>query len=239
MNVPERGILLPFYLVMDVSYSMMGPKLDQANQILPEIADALAKNPILNDKVRFGLIDFSDDAQVILPLCDLSTQGSLPSLSIRGGTSFGAAFRLLRQQLEHDVNQLRADGYQVHRPAVFFLSDGEPGDDWQSDFAALTNYDKEQRIGFAQYPVVVPLGVADADQTTMKLLIHPHKKSRLYMMAQGGDAAAAIKAMAEILISSILASGQSALAGGNGLVLPSGSQVPSGINVVDDDEWLS
>src|SRR5262245_66224432 len=65
----EQGILLPFYLVVDVSYSMLGPKLDAANRVVPEVADALAKNPILEDKIRFGLIDFSDDARVVLPLC--------------------------------------------------------------------------------------------------------------------------------------------------------------------------
>lgn len=233
----ERGILLPFYLVIDVSYSMTGAKIDQARRILPEVIDALDQNPILNDKVRFGLIDFSDDAQVVLPLCDLSTQKTLPSLEVRGGTDYGAAFRLLRTQLTADVKQLRDDGYKVHRPAVFFLSDGEPNDNWQPSFAALTEYNKEQGTGFAEYPVVVPMGVEAADQAVMAQLIHPKKKSKLYMMHEGGDGAAAIKAMAEILISSILASGNSALQGGNALVLPSGSQVPPGIDVVDDD-WL-
>jgi uncharacterized protein YegL len=234
--VAERGMLLPFYLVIDVSYSMAGRKLDQANQILPEITDALAVNPILNDKVRFGMADFSDDARMVLPLCDLSKQSSLPSLTVRNGTSYGAAFRLLRKQLEHDVNQLGADGYRVHRPAVFFLSDGQPGDRWEADFASLTEYDKERQTGFKQYPVVVPLGVEDADYDTMKRLVHPVHKSKLYMMQKGGDAAAAIKAMAEILISSILASGDNALDGGAGLVLPAADEVPEGIAV--DDDWL-
>jgi uncharacterized protein YegL len=234
----EHGALLPFYLVVDVSFSMKGAKLDQANQILPEIADALAENPILHDKVRFGLIAFSDDAEVVLPLCDLSKQASLPGLSIRNGTNFGAAFRLLRTQLEHDVHQLRDDGYQVHRPAVFFLSDGEPGDDWHPDFRALTEYNKETKVGFARYPVVVPLGVEDADRATMEQLVHPRNRSKLYMMQKGGDAAAAIKAMAEILISSMLTSGQNVLNGDNGVMLPDATQVPPGIDVIDDD-WLS
>jgi len=234
--MPERGILLPFYLVIDVSVSMTGPKLDQANRILPEIRDALAVNPILNDKVCFGVIDFSDEAQVVLPLCDLSRQTTLPGLVSRGGTSYGAAFRLMRKQIEQDVTQLRADGFQVHRPAMFFLSDGEPTDDWKADFKALTQYDKETRVGFRPYPVVVPLGVEAADHATMVQLVHPLNRSKLYMMKQGGDAAAAIRAMAEVLISSIIASGQGALEGGSGLVLPTAAQVPDDIEVEDD--WL-
>jgi uncharacterized protein YegL len=233
----ENGILLPFYLVVDVSFSMSGAKLDTANNILPEVADALAKNPILNDKVRFGLIDFSDDARVVLPLCDVSTAAQLPRLSVRGGTSYGAAFKLLRRQLESDVAQLRADGYKVHRPAVFFLSDGEPGDNWKDDFETLTEYDSSSGKGFKSYPVVVPCGVETADRDVMRQLVHPLNKSKLYMMKDGGDAASAIKAMAEVLISSVLASGQSAVQGNSGFILPGPGQVPADLDVEDD--WLN
>ncbi|HWF40593.1 MAG TPA: VWA domain-containing protein [Acidothermaceae bacterium] len=233
----ENGILLPFYLVVDVSYSMSGAKLDVANEILPSVCDALAKNPILNDKVRFGMVDFSDDARVVLPLCDVSTATQLPGLSVRGGTSYGAAFKLLRRLLESDIGQLRADGYKVHRPAVFFLSDGEPGDNWKDDFETLTEYDSSTGKGFKYHPVVVPCGVETADRDVMRQLVHPLSKSKLYMMKTGSDAAAAIKAMAEVLISSVLASGQSAVQGNSGFILPGADQVPADLDVEDD--WLN
>lgn len=233
----EQGILLPFYLVVDVSYSMMGENLGAANEILPSVADALAKNPILADKIRFGLLDFSDDARVVLPLADMSGHEYLPKLTVRGGTAYGSAFRLLRSQLSQDVGQLRADGFKVHRPAVFFLSDGAPGDTWEADFAALTAYDKNTGQGFKWYPVIVPCGVGDADKATMSRLMHPTGKSKLYMMSSGADAAAAIRAMAEVLISSVLSSGQSAIDGGPGFVLPDKSRLPPAIDV--DDDWLA
>ncbi|MET8548920.1 vWA domain-containing protein [Micromonospora zamorensis] len=236
--MPDQGIILPFYLVVDVSWSMQqSGKLDAARNILPGVADALAKNPILNDKVRFSLIDFSDDATVLVPLCDLSQQNTLPSLELRGGTSYGAAFRLLRQQLESDVTQLRSDGYRVHRPAVFFISDGEPTDDWKAAFVALTEYDKETGTGFRWYPVFVPCGVDAADRDVLRLLVHPPRKSKLYMMKSGVDAAAAIRAMTEVLISSVLASGESVATGGSGLILPGSGDVPADLDVEDD--WLS
>src|SRR3954471_8861126 len=122
--------LLPFYVATDVSLSMSSKgRIDSANNILPKIVDALAENPILSDKVRIGLIDFSDDARVQLPLCDvLEPSLTLPHLSVRGGTSYAAAFRLLRAEIAANIKQLKADGYRVHRPALFFLSDGEPTD---------------------------------------------------------------------------------------------------------------
>ncbi|MCD2193609.1 VWA domain-containing protein [Actinomycetospora endophytica] len=239
----ERGKLLPFYLVIDVSYSMDGPKLERANNILPAIVDTLAQNPIISDKVRFGMIDFSDDAQVRLPLCDpLDPHLVLPGLAPRGGTSYGAAFSMLRQAIAYDVAQLKADGFAVHRPAVFFISDGEPTDPergWRSQFAALTHYDRASGQGFAMYPNVIPFGIDQANPRTLQTLIHPaagSKPMRMFLADEGQDPAVAIKAIAEILISSVLASGGSLAGGGSGIVLPPEADLPGGIHSVAADE---
>jgi uncharacterized protein YegL len=172
------------------------------------IKDALDENPILGDKVRFALIDFSDDAQVKIPLCDLMKvdNGSLPTLTPRGGTSFAAAFSSLRQQIDSDVRQLKADGHQVHRPTVFFLTDGEPTDpeqSWRQAFADLTD------PSFKARPNVIPFGVADAQKAILDQLVHPAGKMRSFVARQGSDAAAAVRSMAELLIGSIIASANS------------------------------
>ncbi|GAA2962467.1 vWA domain-containing protein [Actinokineospora diospyrosa] len=239
----ERGKLLPFYLVVDVSYSMQGKKLDAVGRIIPTIVDALAKAPILSDKVRFAMIDFADDAQVRLPLCDLLDEHIvLPSLATRGGTAFGAPLRLLRTEIESNIKQLKADGFAVHRPAVFFLSDGEPTDPgaWESAFTDLTYYDKEKRQGFPMYPNVIPFGVEGAVPTTLQRMIHPatgSKPMRMYLADHNQDPAAAITTMAEILISSILKSGQSMAMGNSGILLPPDEDLPGGVKSfgADDD----
>lgn len=244
---PDRAQLLPFYLVIDVSYSMVQDgKLDTANKIVPELTDALAKNPIISDKVRFGMVDFSDDARVLLPLCDLLEQDHLPGLSARGGTSYAAAFRALRTQIEDDVQQLKADGFRVHRPAVFFLSDGEPTDpthDWQQAFRELTEYDPGSGAGFRMYPNVIPFGVADANPKIMQSLIHPStgtKAMKMYLMDEGFSPADAIRSMAEILISSVLQSGATMAQGGSGVRLPDDDDLPAGVKgfAADDEDFL-
>jgi uncharacterized protein YegL len=232
--VATQGKLLPFYVVVDVSYSMKGTRIDQANEILPEVADTLRTNPILEDKIRVGLIDFSDDAKVVLPLCNLSEQ-KLPSLSIRGGTNYGAAFSKLRSEIERDVTQLQSDGFQVHRPAVFFLSDGEPGDNWKPAFTSLVAYDREADVGFKWYPNVIPFGVGEAQRETLQELVHPVGRSKLYMVDDNQSGGQAIAAMAEILIGSIMASGRD----GGGLILPDADEVPDGVSVHDGPDWLS
>ena len=47
--------ILPFYLVVDVSASMTGDRMTALNNVVPQLVDALARDPILSDKVRFAL----------------------------------------------------------------------------------------------------------------------------------------------------------------------------------------
>jgi uncharacterized protein YegL len=236
VNAP-LGKLLPFYLVIDVSFSMQGNKIEAVNEMMPAVLDALAQAPILSDKVRFALIDFSKDAQVRLPLSDLLDEHTtMPELTTRTITSYAAAFRLLRTEIEQNVRQLKADGYAVHRPAVFFLSDGAPTDttaEWQAAFRELTSYDPKTGQGFAMFPNVVPCGVGDADPKTLQALIHPaegSKQMRMYLMDHGEDAAKAISTIAEVLISSVLASGESLAKGESGLILPDEKDLPAGVS---------
>lgn len=239
--------LLPFYLVCDVSWSMVeSGALDAANQILPSLAQALERDPIICDKVRFGLIDFSDDARVLLPLCDLLEQTSLPDLEGRGGTSFRAAFDLVRSQIEQDVNQLKADGFLVHRPAVFFLSDGVPTDlehEWKASFDALTQYDKSTGQGFRMYPNIIPFGLAGCDPQGLQQLIHPSTGNgamRMFLAEQDQTAASAVTKMAKLLVASVIQSGTGMAEGGGGIILPTQDAVDDGIQVVeaDDDIFL-
>jgi uncharacterized protein YegL len=234
-------LVLPFYVIVDVSYSMtMIPKapdgsgeapLAAGNHIVRAVKEALDEAPILADKVRFSLLDFSDDAQVIIPMCDLMRvqPGDIPQLQARGGTSFVAAFNLLKRQIGIDVAQLKADGHKVHRPAVFFLTDGEPTDDdaeWKASFAALTD------PMFKERPNFIPFGVAEAKKAILDHLVYPQGKMRSFVTKQGEDPARAITTMAEKLVGSVLASANSIQSGGESgsFILPAEEE--------DDDVWL-
>lgn len=231
-------LVLPFYVVVDVSYSMtqvppggdgVAP-LATLNTVVPALKDALDQNPILGDKVRFSLIDFSDDAQTQIPLCDLMNvdNSDIPTLAARAGTSYAAAFTTLRQRIDADTRQLKADGNKVHRPAVFFLTDGEPTDQdgaWQRAFAELTD------PSFTARPNVIPFGVGLATKALLDQLVHPAGRMRSFVAREGADPADAIRSMAELLIGSIIASANSVTTGGD-----SGSFVPPDAD--EDSAWL-
>jgi uncharacterized protein YegL len=222
---------LAFYIVADVSWSMQESKaIVAANALLKEVHDAIIAAPVIADVVRLGVIDFSDDAQVLLRLGDLRDVVTVPELKTRGGTSFAAVFRKLREEIERDIPALKADNYKVFRPAVFFITDGQPTDDantLQSAFADLTAQDFKYR------PNVIPFGVGDATKQSMDLWVFPaagEKRMRSYVAKDGADPAKAITDMAHLLISSILASAGSATDPNAtaALVLPED----------EDDDWL-
>lgn len=243
--VEDKAKLLPFYLVCDVSYSMVeSGALTEANHILPSLVQALEKDPIISDKVRFGVIDFSDDARVILPLCDLLEQNSLPALEGRNRTSYKAAFELLKGEIERNVNQLKADGYQVNRPAVFFLSDGAPTDhesEWKAAFESLTAFDKASGTGNRMYPNIIPFGLQGADPQVLQQVIHPknppERATRLFMADQDQTPASAVTKMAKMLVASVIQSSTGMAQGGGGIVLPKADEGVKSYGA-DDDIFL-
>jgi len=219
----EDGIqILPFYLVADASYSMsQDGKIDTLNSLLPQLRDELVRNPVVGDMVRFGLIDFSDDATVVLPLTDIRSIEVLPLLETRGGTSFGAAFTMLKQQIEADYAQLNADGFTIKRTTVVFLSDGAPTDDeaeWRPAYEALTAFDSDTKTGFRLFPNLIPIGIGDAQRDVLSVLRH-RKEGNAAMpalfMQDGGNPAKAIAEMIPLLIRSIVNSSLAAADGGD------------------------
>jgi uncharacterized protein YegL len=200
---PTSDRLTPVYLVVDVSWSMSTHgKLEAANQMIGMIAKALRQDPAVARRVRVGIIDFSQDAQVRLPLCDLTAEGvELPRLQVRSGTNFSSAFTAVRRQI--DVDATRSDGHdRFGPPTVFFMSDGGPTDDestWRTAFETLITHESQ--------PAVVPCGIDEAEADLMGSLIHPPRgpaRTALFMMADGAAAATAIAGVGQILIASVL-----------------------------------
>jgi uncharacterized protein YegL len=109
------------------------------NQALPEVHAALAGDSMGFDHVRLSIIAFSDNAEVLLPLCKVTDVADTPRITESGLTNFGTAFNLLQSSIENDVNSMKGEGFRVYRPLVFFMSNGEPSDNWELAYKGLTN----------------------------------------------------------------------------------------------------
>jgi uncharacterized protein YegL len=198
------GQVLPIYFVGDESHSMRGAPIDAVNQGLIDLRDEVAKHPLIGKKVRFGIITFADTAQTRLELSELREDLLLPTLSTRGrGTSYASAFEALRQTLPADVALLKVNGYQVHRPAVFFLSDGQPTEKperWQARLAEL------KQPSFRERPNILAFGVGEAEASVIAQVATSPRHA--FMMREGVSTAGAIAEFAASMLNSMVSSAE-------------------------------
>lgn len=198
------GQVLPMYFVGDESHSMAGDPIAAVNQGLLDLRDEVAKHPLIGKKVRFGIITFADTAETRLELSELSEDLVLPTLTPRGrGTSYAAALEALRQTIPADVALLKGSGYQVHRPSVFFLSDGQPTDKAEKWRARL---EELKDPGFRERPNVLAFGVGDADPAVVRELASSPGYG--FMMTSGASTAGAIAEFAASMLNSMVASAE-------------------------------
>ena len=134
--------VLPFYIVCDESGSM-GPNggIDAINAALPELHATIAADPLVSDKCRIGLITFSDTAEELMSLTNLADVLAMPGMQPRGMTNYAQVFDLLKTVISRDVGNLKSQGYAVYRPAVFFITDGDPTDanQWENSYRSLVD----------------------------------------------------------------------------------------------------
>lgn len=197
----NTGNLLPVYMVADESYSM-NDYISNLNDGLAQLHDALLGEPMAAAKVRFTILGFSDDVQLRLAMADLRRENQLPQLVARNRTAYGKVFEDLRARIPADVASLKGQGYTVHRPAVFFLSDGQPtdGDGWRGTREQLV----DQAVTKAA-PNIIACGIGDVRAQTM---LDVATKQEYAFVSTGSDLGAEIAKFCAALTKSIVKSGR-------------------------------
>jgi uncharacterized protein YegL len=157
-----RSDVLPCYVVCDLSLSMTD-HVAGLNAGLREFRGAVHADASVADRVLCGVVGFAESPHVVQPLFLLDELAELPAPGACAGTNFGPVFKFLRTTIDEDVRVLESHRLRVHRPIVFFLSDGQPTDPvtWPAAFATLTDPD------WAFRPRMVAYGVGDADQDAL------------------------------------------------------------------------
>lgn len=203
--------VLPFYVVVDTSASMQGC-IDVLNQELPNLKNAVVKDPIVSELARFGVIAFSTDANQVLPLSDLFEVDVMPSLSAGGSTSYHSAFGLLGQLLPHDMEWFKREGMRPYRPVVFFITDGRPnrGESWEGSWQALTDR------GFHYHPTIVAFGFGDVDDQTLARIA----TFKAFAARDGESPSSILSTISEALINSIIISSRNAAQGTQSFSMP-------------------
>ena len=198
----SMGNLLPVYVVADESASMEDV-IDDLNDGLGRLHEALLGEPMAAAKVRFSILGFSNDVQVRLQMADLRRENEIPKLQARGSTAYTRVFQDLRRRIPADVAALKAQKYAVHRPAVFFLSDGVPtdGDGWRTEHRQLVDHGATPTA-----PNIIAFGIGAAEAST--ILDVATKEDYGFMAMAEVDLAAAIAKFCTALTKSIVQSGR-------------------------------
>jgi uncharacterized protein YegL len=233
----EGQMVMPFYIICDVSGSMR-PDMRVLNEGIQKLRQSIVQNPVVDDVAHISVISFSTDARVVMPLCQMSDQ-AMPTLVTDGGvTNYGKAFRVLAGAIPQDAATLRARGYKIFRPCAFFLTDGEPTDrDWLDTFRTTLTYDKNTGVGMKQYPVFIPFGFRDAQEAELRKLAYPFSKGKYYHI-KTQDIEQVIALILDVIMNTVVASGQSSSGGKPALVHAPDPTLP-GVTVGEpDDDWI-
>lgn len=198
-----RGNLLPVYIVADESYSMLAYSQELNNGLL-SLYETLRSEPMVAAKVRLSVLGFSDSVIERMALADVRSERKLPELVIRTGTNYDAVFKDLLRRIPGDIGTLKANGYMVHRPAVFFLSDGQPNNsNWQRSHSKLV--DRNATVGA---PNIIACGVGGDVKPDSILQVATHRDFA-FVSIPGSDIGRAISQFFISLTSSVIQSGRS------------------------------
>jgi len=235
-TVAEGQLVMPFYLVCDVSYSMTHD-MPALNAGIRQLCQAIGREPQVDDVAQVGIITFSAGAQVAMPLTQMSEEAHIPTLSAQSSTNYGAAFRILALTIDEDLKNLKAKGYKAYRPCAFFLTDGEPTDDtWFQTFTSTLTYDKAARQGNKAHPIFVPFGFRDARDDVLSKLAYPPERGK-WFHAKTHDIKEALDGILNAIMTSVFNSGLSGSAGTPTLMIQTSS--PVGNLVAQDSQYDS
>ncbi|WP_405881833.1 hypothetical protein OG762_26410 [Streptomyces sp. NBC_01136] len=219
------GQLLPVYVLADESGSM-APYVSDLNEGMKSLHIALLGEPMAAAKVRFSVLGFSNKVSERMILADLRSENELPLLSAGGGTNYDAAFGALLQRIPQDVGTLKSQGYRVHRPAVFFLSDGQPnsGADWKDKHRRLTD-----RSVTSAAPNVIAFGIGAAEAET--ILSVATRQEFAFVSIPGAQLGDSIAKFFTALTKSVVESGNAMASGQAELVV----EKPEGFRLAIDE----
>lgn len=152
---------LPVVLLLDVSASMSGAKIDNLNKAVQDMLGTFAQEEKMETEILVSAITFGSDVELHLPYTKAS-QVEWQALQADGMTPMGTALKMAKAMIEDkETTPSRA-----YRPTIVLVSDGQPNDRWENplqDFISEGRSSKCDRMAMA-------IG-SDADETVLKRFI--------------------------------------------------------------------
>jgi uncharacterized protein YegL len=157
---------LPVVLLLDVSSSMNGDKIENLNKAIEDMLDTFAQEEKMETEILVSVITFGNQVELQVPYTKAS-QVQWQALQANGMTPMGTALKMAKAMIEDkETTPSRA-----YRPTIILVSDGQPNDSWEKpleDFISEGRSSKCDRMAMA-------IG-RDADEMVLKRFIEgtPH-----------------------------------------------------------------
>lgn len=124
---------LPILLLLDVSGSMSGVKIDTLNKAVRQMVDDMVHIDTQGEvSIAVSIVTFGSEVRRQFPFTDVG-KIRFADLEAHGGTPLGTAIRMAKAIIE-DTDETPKRAY---RPLVILASDGRPGDSWKTPLEAF------------------------------------------------------------------------------------------------------
>ena len=122
--IKKEGRALPVFILLDVSGSMSGQKIETVNVALKEMINSFKKIENPKGIIELCLITFGGGQVNVIKELSQITDSDSYTLSANGDTPMGKAFEKVAEMIE-DKNIVSSRAYT---PTIVLISDGNPTD---------------------------------------------------------------------------------------------------------------
>ena len=154
-------------LILDVSGSMRGPKIDTVNQALVKFREIIREDSVTALRADVAVIEFNHEAQVVQDFTN-GTDFEAPVLTAKGGTNYSEAVNLALDITEARKQSYRDGGIAYYRSLAYFLTDGHPEHDDDTALAQaaarLAEAETSRAVAFFAFGISSPDSPADMSE---------------------------------------------------------------------------
>ena len=138
----------PCVLVVDVSSSMYGAKMDQLNSGIATFAQELKADQLASLRTEVAIVTFGSGSEMPQDFVT-ADRFNPPTLVANGVTEMSAGINLALDKIEERKQMYRDNGIDYYRPWMFLITDGAPTESQEVVNAAsarLKQAESEKRV---------------------------------------------------------------------------------------------
>ena len=174
----------PCVLVLDVSGSMRGARMDTLNQSIQEFKQQVCEDQLTSIRAEIAIIAFSDRPRVAQEFVTVD-KFDPQRLGVEGGTKIGIAVVKALDMAEERKRSYRASGINYYRPIIILITDGYPEHDTPQEIEEAKTRVREAEEG--RHAAVFSFGVDEkADIDAISAIMTPHRPAKPIRSAQLG-----------------------------------------------------